>query len=169
MTHDVSTRSNAVLLSINRLTGFFNEVGLSVSATNVRSYCHWNGQENVFYFTGPPDGEKPTWPYLIRIERPGKTLKLVAKEFSFGRFMGHFNTNWETYIYPGPDNVVSSGVYLHNIPTDTDRMIVAPTTNQYEECYPVFYKDSVIYLRSNAVWQVSLTTSNTTRLFPPQE
>jgi hypothetical protein len=63
------------------------------------------------------------------------------------------------------DSDASEGVFVRDLVTGSNRVLVAATTNNYFSI-PRFCKDSVIYVRSNALWQIGLDGSNNVKLFP---
>jgi hypothetical protein len=60
----------------------------------------------------------------------------------------------------------SSGVFLRDLRSGTNLTLVAPDAGR-SFSQPNLYRETVIYVRSNQLWQVGLDGSNRTRLFPP--
>jgi len=62
-----------------------------------------------------------------------------------------------------------TGVFLRGIETTYTETLVpeeGPDTVHPEASTPNFYKNTIIYVRSNCLWQIDRSGSNNTRLFP---
>jgi hypothetical protein len=102
---------------------------------------------------------------LIKVERPDAKLKLLSLHFKF-KWSDQLDPTGRWYLYSGRESGDSSdGVFVRDLVAGTNRVLVAATTNRYFSI-PRFYKDSVLYVRSNALWQISLDGANNVRLFP---
>ncbi|MDB6026998.1 MAG: hypothetical protein JWM68_3221 [Verrucomicrobiales bacterium] len=168
MLYDVNTRSNSFLLSFSYLAEFFEEHGLTNAPQDAQPFLQWDGTNTVLYLT---EGKK-RWlaeeSYLIRMERPEPTLTLVSKRFEF-ELDDHFDPTGTRYLYPeSTTNENSTAVVMRDLTTGATHTLES-STSEKAFVMPQFYKDSVIYRRNNGVWQINLTTSNTTRLFPPED
>jgi len=104
---------------------------------------------------------------LIKVERPGAKLTLLSPSFKF-EWSDHLDPTGRYYLYSGREAGDSSdGVFVRDLRNGTTNILVAPTSSKYFSI-PRFYRDSVIYIRSNALWRINLDGSNNTKLFPPQ-
>jgi hypothetical protein len=53
--------------------------------------------------------------------------------------------------------------------THHTRELVPPNPVSNAFSIPQFYRGGVIYMRSNAIWEIGLDGSNSRRLFPPPD
>ncbi len=165
--YDVTTHSNTVLISYSQIAELFDDVQLTNSPTLIQPFVQWNGRENIFYLTESATAYTGGSSYLIRVDRPDPNLTLLSKTFEF-KLLGRLNETRTKYLYGGGDvGIKGDGVYVRDLTTG-DTNTVAPFTGEDHFSYPHFYNDTIVYTRSNAIWQTSLSTSNTVRLFPTQ-
>lgn len=168
MLYNVKTRSQSLLLGSTQLETFFETVGLTNAPQQSWPFLQWNGTNNVLYLTEGNKRWSAEESYLIRIEHPDGRPKLVSKSFKF-EWSDHFDRTGTKYLYSGRlAGTNSDAVIVRDLATGTTNTLV-PTLGEKYFSIPQFYKDTVIYIRSNALWQVSLKTSNITRLFPVQD
>ena len=162
---EAATGKAMPLIRAASLAEFLCQNNLADDLSEVRAFCEWNGRENDFYLTGlrreSPAGESP----LIKLERPDGALRLVAGDFKF-ETGGHFDSTGRFYLYPGSLPGDSDAVYLRDLKTGTIRNL-APGTSNVCSSLPRFYRDSVVYSRTNTIWRINLDGSHNSRLFPP--
>jgi hypothetical protein len=106
--------------------------------------------------------------YLIKVGRPGATLSLISTNFKF-EWSDHLDSTASYYLYSGRDSgQASSAVFLRDLRNNTDRPLVPSDGGGYFSI-PRFYREGVIYVRSNMLWRIDFNGSNQTRIFPPPE
>jgi hypothetical protein len=104
--------------------------------------------------------------YLIKLERPGAALNLMAGDFKF-EWSDHLDPTTIRYVYSGREaGDRTTGVFLRDLGQNTTRTLVVPDESRYFSL-PRFYHDGVIYVRSNMLWWIDLNGSNHTCVFPP--
>jgi len=147
------------LLSASKIAAFLDEHRVAHDGQRPAPLLAWNGREFEFYVT---DTHK-NWSAEESFLRA--QLSVVSHAFKF-EWSDHFHPSQQYYVYTGREaGNRSDGVYLRNLRTGADTPLVEPR-GEKRFSIPHFYKDSVLYLRSNALWRVSLDGSNNTRLFP---
>jgi hypothetical protein len=126
----------------------------------------WNGSENDFYLTDMRQKLLATRSFLMKLQRSDERLKLISPNFQFEHY-DHFDSSGRYYVYTGDtEGGDSDGIYVRELGNpSTDYVLVKPTSDK-SFSVPQLYKDSVIYIRSNAIWRINLNGSNNTRLFP---
>jgi hypothetical protein len=162
---DVVTGISSPLLSASTITSFLDEHHLNHKGQRPAPMLTWNGHEYEFYVT---DGQK-RWSaaesFLLKVTRPDARLSVVKPTFKF-EWSDHINPSQQYYVYTGREiGQRSDGVFLRNMQTGTDITLVEPL-GEMRMSIPQFYKHSVLYLRSNALWSVGMNGSNNVRLFP---
>ena len=164
--YDIRTENAAVLIRAEQIADFFRQHGLEAHSTQAKPFLAWRGHEYDFYLTDTERKWLATNSFLIKLERPDGRLKLVSADFKFG-WSGQFDPAGRFYLYtgrePGQD---TDGVFLRELETGTDRVLVPSTSATYFSL-PNFYRDSVLFVRSNMLWRINLDGSQLTRLFPP--
>lgn len=164
--YDVTSGGTSHFLSQTSLSAFFQNANLTNLPSSANFFSEWNGTNYDFYLTDKHRKWLATNCYLAKMDRANTNLEMVARDFKFG-WSDHLNEAGNLYLYtgrePGQD---SDGVFLRDVKTGRTQALVASTTNK-TMCIPHFYRDSVIYVRSNAVWQIGTNGSNSVRLFPP--
>jgi hypothetical protein len=126
----------------------------------------WNGRSSS-YVTDTHKKWSAEESFLLKVARPGSQLSVVSPAFKF-EWSDHFHPSQQYYVYTGREaGDRSDGVYLRNLRTGAETTLVESLG---EKCFsiPHFYKDSVLYLRSNALWRVNLD-GRTTRVCSPDE
>lgn len=163
----VITGKTNVLLAAAQVNAFLEEMKVwDDGPPTANMFGVWNGKENVFYLTDTHQRWSALESFLVEVERPGAKLKLLSREFKF-EWSDHFHANGDYYVFSGREaGERSSGVFLRDLRSNTNRTLVPPDDSKHFSI-PGFYRDSVIYIRSNMLWQVDLNGSNHTRLFPP--
>ena len=127
----------------------------------------WTGKERHLYLSKAradwPDGTS----YLVKIQPPSATLELVITNF-LPEFPNHIDPTETWQLYSGTGSSYrGNGVFLRELRTGATRTLVpGDPTSSPRPSIPNFYDDTVIYIRDNALWQIDLTGSNNTRLFP---
>jgi len=164
--YDVVTGKSSLLLGASNITAFLEQNRIPDDGSKLNVFFTWNVRENVFYLTDPYKKWQATESFLARIERPEATLKLLSSQFKF-EWSDHLDSIGRYYLYSGREaGQASSGVFLRDLRSNTNRVLVAPDDRE-RFAIPNFYRDGVIYRRSNALWRIDLSGSNCTRLFPP--
>lgn len=166
---EISTAKTASLLPAAQLRSFLRGNELPLDLQSAQFKCCWNGRGNDFYLMNPGPGAMLAESYLIKLEHPDGQLKLVSR---------HFNVEWsEDFDATGRYSLYSkrrdstpdrNGVFLRDLQIDATQVLVAPNATNYSSL-PRFYGDSVIYVRSNALWRINLDGTHNIRLFPPSE
>jgi len=164
--YDVRNKAVSPLISSGKIAAFFMESGLSDKPAQARLFATWNGRENDFYLTDSNQKWLAAESFLIKLERPDGRLKLVSQRFKF-EWSDHFDQTGRHYLYSGREaGNASDGVFLRDLDTGINRVLVPSASDEYYSI-PRFYRDSVIYVRSNALWKIGLDGSNNVRVFPP--
>ena len=166
--YDVGAKTTSSLLTLEKLATFFKDRNISDDPRKTQTLTIWNDRENDFYLTDTHQEWLADESFLIKLERPDGRLKLLSPRFKFG-WSDHLDRTGRYYLYTGRDSGdASDGVFLRDLEYGTTRVLVSPTTNKYFSI-PRFYRDSVIYVRSNSLWQVSLDGASHVGVFPPAE
>ena len=167
--YHMTTRAQAPLLSSRQITAFLRENDLeddSCGLPDVMLFSIWNGRENDFYLTDTYKKWQAAQSCLVRVERPGATLRLISRDFKF-EWSDHLDATGRYYVYSGREpGHTNSAVYLRDLQSNTQRTLVPPDDDTYFSL-PRFYHEGVIYVRSNMLWRIDLNGSNATHLFPP--
>jgi hypothetical protein len=163
--YDVRKRTMAPLIGFGKLAAFLQETGIPVPL-QVGAFAIWNGRENNFYLTDPQKKWLAEESFLIKVQRPDGKLKLISPRFKF-EWSDHLDPSGRYYSFSGREaGDGSDAVFLRDLDSGTNRVLVPPTTNAYFSI-PRFYRDSVFYVRSNALWLIGLDGSTNQTLFPP--
>jgi hypothetical protein len=126
----------------------------------------WNGRENDFYLTDMRRKLLATRSFLMRIQRSDERLKLISPNFQFEHY-DHFDSTARYYVYTGDEEGGDSdGVYVRDLGNPSTNSVLVKPASDKSFTVPQVYKNSVIYIRSNAIWRINLDGSNNTRLFP---
>jgi hypothetical protein len=164
--YDVRKKAVSPLVASAKLGAFLEQNKLSFGASRPHAFFIWNGRENDFYLTDTHQKWLAAESPLIKLERPDGGLKLLSPLFKF-EWSDHFDPSGRLYLYGGRERGEGSdGVFVRHVDAGTNQVLVAPSTNKYHSI-PLFYRDSVIYMRSNAIWRINLDGSNNTKLFSP--
>ncbi len=164
--YDVQKKATSPLITFGKLGGFLEENELTLGTSRPHAFTVWNGHEYDFYLTDTYKKWLAEESFLIRLERPDGRLKLLSPRFKF-EWSDHLDPSGRLYLHSGrTSGERSDGAFLRHLDTGTNQVLVAPTTNKYHSI-PRFYRDSVIYIRSNALWRIGLDGSNNVKLFPP--
>jgi hypothetical protein len=167
--YDVVALKLSPLLSAQKVAAFFAGAGLTNNAAKAQPFPMWNGRENDFFLTDGNSRWSAKESYLIKIERPDGTLKLLDQHFKF-EWSDHFDASGKYYLYSGRQSgQTNSAVYLRDLTTHQTRELVSPDPASNDFSIPQFYRGSVIYMRSNAIWEIGLDGSNNRRIFPPPD
>jgi hypothetical protein len=166
--YDVRTKATSPLIAFEKIAAFLQEQRMADDPRQTHAFAIWNGRENDFYLTDTHQKWPAQESFLIKLERPNGKLRLVSPRFK-SEWSDHLDPTGRQYLYTGREaGEASDGVFLRDLDRGTNRVLVASPPDKYFSI-PRFYRDSVIYVRSNALWQISLDGSNTVRLFPPAE
>jgi len=164
--YDVRNKALSPLVSPGKIAAFLVESGVPDNPGQAQVFATWNGRENGFYLTDLNRKWLAAESFLIKLERPDGRLKLVSQRFRFG-WSDHFDQTGRHYLYTGREpGYGSDGVFLRDLDTGINQVLVPSAGNTYFSI-PGFYRDSVIYVRSNALWEIGLDGSNNARIFPP--
>ncbi len=162
--YDVVSEKTTSFLSSRQITTFLQEHRLA-EETRTGAFSTWNGRHYDVYLTDEQQKSLATESFLIHVARPDGRLELLSRHFRFGG-LGHLDPTQRYYLYSGADpRQDSDGVFVRDLQNRTDRVLVEPNASGYHSL-PRFYRDSVIYVRSNALWQINLDGANNTRLYP---
>jgi hypothetical protein len=165
---DVLKGATAPLIAFEKLTAFLQENNIEDDPRQTHPFAIWNGRDNDFYLTDTHQKWLAHQSFLIKVERPDGRLKLVSPHFKF-EWSDHLDSTGRYYLFSGRESGNGSdGVFLRDVESGANRTLMAATTNKYFSL-PRFYRDSVIYVRSNGLWQISLDGSKNVRLFPTVE
>jgi hypothetical protein len=165
--YDVLTDKSVPLLALAQITRFLNAHGIrDADPKRAGLFSVWDGRQYDFYLTDSDKRWQGTNSYLVKVERPAATLKLVAANFKF-EWSDHLNVASTHYLFSGriPGDR-STGVFLRDLRDNTTRTLVEPDGGKYFSI-PAFYRDGVIYLRDQKLWWVDLNGSNRVCIFPP--
>jgi hypothetical protein len=163
---DVVTGKTSPLWSSAQMAGFFDKMNLTADPTTANLFSVWNGTQNDFYLADLHKRWQAVESFLIKVERPGTMLSLVSAGFKF-EWSDHMDSTGRWYLYSGRESgQSSSAVLLRDLRNNTDHTLVASDDGKYFSI-PRFYRDGVIYIRSNMLWRISLNGSNQARIFPP--
>jgi hypothetical protein len=164
--YNVITRTNAGFLSAAAIRDFATRMALvELDPGKANLFSVWNGTQNVFYLTDTHKRWLAGESYLVRLERPGPVLRLVTNGFKF-EWSDHIDPGGKHYVYSGRESgEASSAVFLRDLETGLTRTLV-PDDGAKQFSMPAFYADTIIYSRSNALWQIGLGGLNGRRLFP---
>lgn len=163
MAFEVPSRRSLPLLKREVIEEFFQHSNLSADPAKARIFTSWNGREYDFYLTDTNEKWKANESYLIKLERPGGTMRLVAPRFKF-EWSDSIDATGRYYLYSGREaGDRSDGVFLRDLRDGTTRTLVEPTQEKYFSI-PRFYGDSVIYVHSSAIWRIQLDGARQERL-----
>ncbi len=163
---DVRTEKTSPFLGSERIAAFLRDNMISENPAMTRAYCIWSGRQNDFYLTDTRQRWLADESFLVKVERPDGKLKLLAHRFKF-EWSDHFDPTGRYYLYSGREaGAASDGVFLRDTHSGTNRTLVQPAGDRYFSI-PRFYGDSIIYLRSNMLWKISLDGTKNVQLFPP--
>jgi len=164
--YDVKTRLVTPFIAFDRIKGLLQGKIISEDPIKAGAFCIWHGKENDFYITDGHQRWLAEESYLIKVERPDGRLNLLSPKFKF-EWSDHFEPAGRYYLYSGRQSGIGSdGVFVRDLLSNTNRVLVEPNSNKYFSI-PVFYRDSVIYVRSNMLWRINLDGSSNVTLFPP--
>jgi len=134
--------------------------------TKIGAFCVWNGRENNIFLTDMREKWMGAESFLISVNRSNKALKLVTPAFEFESY-DHFDPTGRFYVYTDRETgAPSDTVYLRELGGSNVDHVLVPRRGDNPFSVPHFYRDTVIYFRNNAIWQIQLNGSNNTRLFP---
>jgi len=166
--YDVAAGETKPFLSLGQLVDFFTKAGIAEDATNANFIASWNGRGYNLFLTDTHKRWQAAESYLIRVEPPGATLKLVAAKFRFG-WSDRLDATAKYYVYSGREpGAGSSGVFLRDLENNTERTLVAADGGK-QFSTPRFYHDGVTFTRDNRLWWIDLNGANRKRLFPPPD
>lgn len=165
---NVTTGKASPLLSSAQVAGFFGKMNLPDDPATASLFSIWNGKANDFYLADLHKKWLAAESFLIKFERSGPGLSLISPRFKF-EWSDHLDSTGRWYLYSGRQSgEASSAVFVRDMRDNSTRTLVASDGGGYFSI-PRFYRDGVIYTRSNALWRISLNGSNQARLFPPPE
>ena len=166
--YDVSAETTTPLIATAQIAALLREHGISEDPKKAGAFFNWNGRENDFYLTDAHQKWLAAKSFLIKVERPNGRLKLLSPSFKF-EWSDHFDPTGRYYLYSGREaGDASDGVFVRDLQSGTTNVLVSANSNK-SFSIPMFYGDSVIYIRSNVLWRINLDGSNNIRLFPPPD
>ena len=185
--YHIRTGNLRKFLSISTLNQFLaGSAEWAASPRSVFIFPAGTGKERQLYLSKSgdwPDGKS----YLAKIQPPDATLQLVTNHFRPAGYPSRIDStaNWQLLSSSSSD-FPTTRVRLRDLRTGETRTLVdglvgafpKPGTNSVtnflsamltyvQTITPNFYNNTVIYLRSNMLWQIDFSCSNNTRLFPP--
>jgi hypothetical protein len=162
---DVLSGTSSPLLTASNIVTFLDEHNVEHQNQRPAPLLTWNGRDFEFYVTDRHRKWSAEESFLLKVVRPDARLSIVTPNFKF-EWSDHFDPSQRFYVYSGREaGQRSDGVFLRDLETGKERTLIEPQ-GERRFSIPHFYKDSVLYLRSNAVWRVGLNGSNNVRLFP---
>jgi hypothetical protein len=161
--HDIATDKTTPFIRSNQVAEFLRDQGIAEAPKWIQANSVWNGRENDCYLR---DGNG-VGSYLIKLERPDGKLKLVSRA-SKVEADGQLDRTGRYLVYNGHYASRMDGVFVRDLQDGEERTLVAPAGLRVFS-QPKLYGDLVLYVRSNALWQINLDGSNHLRLFPPPE
>jgi hypothetical protein len=189
--HEVTTGQTAPFLRFEEIAEFLRNNGITGDPKKAWAIWFWNGREYDFYLADAQQRWKEAESYLIKLERPAGRFRLLSRQFKF-ECAGQLDPSARYYLFTGRNERLSNpftgrneglsnesvyfqdillgrgrddSVCLRDLENDTTRILV-PSAGQSYSGRPRFYRDSVIYYRSNALWRINLDGSNNLKLFP---
>jgi hypothetical protein len=164
--YHVVTGKVSLLLSAAQVAAYFEQANIKEDPSKFNLIFVWNGHENDVYLTDIHKKYQGLESCLVKVERPAATPKLVSRNFKF-EWSDHLHPTGNYYLFSGRESGHgSSGVFLRDLASNTNRQLIPPDGDSKYFSIPRFYGNSVIYIRSNMLWQVDLNGSNSARLFP---
>ena len=165
---DAITAKMSPLLSSAQVAGFFDKMHIAADPATANLFWIWTGKENDFYLADLQKKWQAVESFLIKVGRPGATLSLISTNFKF-EWSDHLDSTANYYLFSGRDRPkASSAVFLRDLRNNADGTLVPSDGGDYHSI-PRFYREGVIYVRSNMLWRIDLNGSNQTRVFPPPE
>ena len=165
----VPTGKVTTLISTATLTQFLAGLDRATNAGHPTIFAVGSGNQRHLYLTESQPGLLGAKPYLARIEQPSATLQLIDKNFIPNPNSMSCIDRTETWqlLFGGARwDFPRYSIYLRELGTGQLRLLVDGLVKELPD--PAnFYNDTVIYIRTNALWQIDLNGSNNTRLFPP--
>lgn len=164
--YGVKTKQAIPFVGFSQIAALLRQNDIPENSSKAQAFSAWNGRDYDFYLTDGHQRWLAQESYLIKVERPNGTLKLLSRRFKF-EWSDHFDPTGRYYLYSGREaGERSSGVFVREMASGTNRTLVKSDGGQYFSI-PQFYQDSVIFIRSNALWRIHLDGTQNLRLFPP--
>lgn len=162
---NMKTLKPETLLSIDQINAFLKANGLAATTAQFGIRQAWDGDHFEFYIVDEYYRTGLGW--LIKIDKPTRSLKLVDRNFPFHR-TGKLNGKGTRYVYSGETNTGDgNAVIVYNIEARTSSTLVAGSATETYYSLPNFYKDRIIYVQKQAIWSVNVDGSGRRQLFPP--
>jgi hypothetical protein len=163
---NVITGRRSVLIPALSITDFLDRHSIAHEDQRPSLFLTWNGREFEVYITDTHQRWLAAESFLLKVERPDGRLAVVSPSFKF-EWSDHFDEPQRHYVYTGREaGDRSDGVFLRDLQTGTNSTLVIPR-GEKTFSIPQIYGDSVIYIRTNTLWSVSLDGKRNERLFPP--
>ena len=172
--YHVPTRSVSHLISTAILTAFLaglHEDDVTPSSTTVFSVGNDGKRRRYLSKRGPTAPDKTS--FLARIQDLPGIPQIVSTDFS-PQHPNHIDPTetWQLLTRTNDWDYEGAGVLLHELSSGATLTLVPEQDDPESDpgpSTPNFYNDTVIYIRSNCLWQIDLNGSNNARLFPPPE
>ena len=161
VTHDIRTQRVVPLLTSAQIDAFLQAEGIDETANQVTRHFVRHGLLTDIYLA-TASRQTNGYSRLIKLDRSTGTLRILPRKFD-PNWVGELDSSERYYIFRIR---WSSGVYLQDVQTDTVRALF-PNDQSLKHPQPMIHRDTVLYIRSNILWQVDFQGSNNAVLFPP--
>lgn len=161
VTHDIRNRRIVPLLASAQIDAFLQAEGIDETAHRVTRHFVRRGLLTDIYLT-TASRQTNSYSRLIKLDRATGALRIVSRKFD-QNWVGELDSSDRYYVFRIRR---SGGVYLQDTQTDTVRALV-PNDESSKNPRPIIHRDTVLYVRSNMLWQVDFRGSNNVLLFPP--
>jgi hypothetical protein len=162
--YDIHTQQFSTLLTEAQITSFLENAGLAPKLHDTMRFFTRRGHVTGIYLAPPPHNDEGD-SRLIKLDPTNSTLSFVSRKFN-RKWRGELDPGDRYFLFTTPGESAFHGVYLHDFQTDEVRTLVPPTGTPVWY-HPFFHGDKVLYVRSNALWQMDMRGSNGVLLFPP--
>jgi hypothetical protein len=167
VTYAVPSGTTRLLMTPAVVVAFLKEQNLSEEGQRFPMvWAEWDGRQYRIFLSDGAKRSKRLPSFLVELERPNATLRLLDREFTF-ESLSHFHSGGRWYVY-SPVKRAGQGkdtVILRDLQERSERPLVEGNGLK-EWAFPRFYRDTVLYIRSNGLWQIPVTGSNAVRVFP---
>lgn len=166
--HDIHSHKQTSLLRSADLADFLGAHQITEGAQSFQVLDAWGGPAQRLYLSVQQNHWLASTAPLLSLSRVDRSLRLEHRMFKF-EWSDHLDHTGQWYLYSGREvGQRSDGVYLRNLAGEPDQTLVRETGAPVFSM-PRFSGDSVIYVRSNALWRVELGMNNPHQIFPPIE
>jgi hypothetical protein len=161
--YDLETKTTTSLLTAEQLKQTAKKNGWLDNPNGFYGHLiyKWNGSEYAFYFLQGP--------YWLKIDKTERSLKLLAKTDVRYQPFGKFDHTETHYICAGDEaSNTTSAIYVRNLADASERVLV-PSNGSRGSWSPLLFRNTVIYRRSNLLYQISVDGGDAIRIFPPSK